>query len=205
MLGYNVHSDSGRRVVSGRYQERDVSSQQYSRYTDESYSNGHRSPEVDPFSADNYYNLLNVPYDASRAQITRAYRQAMFRAHPDRALPERRAAAEDIAKLLNIAYSTLTDPRKREIYDRTIRVEALQGEIMNRYIGGFGGYGLGGSKMPTADAPRRTMTEAERRDRARSDRSAMLSVFSAFIVIALWGIGLLLVFALASLVATALF
>jgi DnaJ-class molecular chaperone len=182
-----------------------VSSQQSRRYTDESYSNGHHSSEVDPFSVDNYYNLLNVPYNATRAQITRAYRQAMFRAHPDRSLPERRAAAEDIAKLLNIAYSTLTDPRKREIYDRTIRVEALQGEIMNRYIGGFGGYGLGGSKMPAADAPRRTMSEAERRDRARSDRSAMFSVFSAFIVITLWGIGLLLLFALASLVATALF
>lgn len=192
-------------VVSARYQERDVSSQQSRHYADEPFSDGHHSAQADPFAADNYYKLLNVSYDASRAQITKAYRQAMLRCHPDRVLPERRAAAEDIAKLLNIAYSTLSDPRKREIYDRSIRVEALQGEIMNRYVGGFGGYGLGGSKMPTAEAPRRTMSEAERRDRARSDRSAVVSVFSAFTVVALWGIGLLLLFALASLIAAALF
>lgn len=195
----------GQRAVSDRYQERNVSSQQSRRYTDESFSSEHRASEGDPFATDNYYNLLNVPHDATRAQITKAYRQAMLRAHPDRVLPERRAAAEDIAKLLNIAYSTLSDPRKREIYDRSIRVEALQGEIMNRYVGGFGGYGLGGSKMPTAEAPRRRMSEAERRDRARSDRSAMISVFSAFAVFALWGIGLLLVFALASMIAATLF
>lgn len=147
---------------------------------------------------DNFYTLLNVPYDASTRDIAKAYRQAMMRAHPDRALPERRAAAEDLAKLLNRAYATLSNPTKRQVYDRSIRADVVQSEIMGRYVGGFGGPGMNG-KMAAAQAPRRSMTEHERRERRRIDRSAWISLFSAFAVITIALIGLLLIFALASL------
>jgi hypothetical protein len=147
---------------------------------------------------DNFYKLLNVPYDASTRDITKAYRQAMMRAHPDRVLPEHRSAAEDLAKLLNRAYATLSNPTKRQIYDRSIRADVVQDEIMGRYVGGFAGPGMGG-RMQAAHAPRRQMTESERRDRRRTDRSAWISLFSAFAVITIGLIGLLVLFALASL------
>ncbi len=59
---------------------------------------------------ENYYRLLNVDVTASTAEITLAYRVAIKRAHPDRALPELRAAQEEISKDLNRAYSTLANP-----------------------------------------------------------------------------------------------
>lgn len=154
---------------------------------------------------DNYYTLLNVSYTASRADIRKAYRQSMMRAHPDRAHPERRAAAEDLAKLLNRAYATLSDPDKRAAYDKEIRPQVLQGEIMNRYVGGFGGGGIGGGPTMAADAPRREMSASELRDRQRSGRSATVTLFSVFTVVTLGGIGLLLLFALVSLAVSTLF
>lgn len=156
------------------------------------------------FTADNHYTLLNVPYNATRHQITRAYRQAMMRSHPDRVLPEHRAAAEDLSKQLNIAYSTLSDPRKRQHYDRVIRADVMQRDIMNRYVGGFGVGGPGSLITPPAHAPRRSMSPAERRDQVRSDRSAMLSLFSVFTVVALGAIGLLLILAVVSMVVSTL-
>ena len=167
-------------------------------------SRGGAQASGNPFITENYYRLLNVPYDASTRDITKAYRQAMLRAHPDRVRPEQRARAEDLSKLLNRAYSTLSNPQKRQAYDRSIRADVVQDEIMNRYVGGFGGPGLNG-KMASAHAPRRQMTESERRDRRRSDRSAMVSLFSAFAIVAIATIGLLLLYALASLIITLAF
>ena len=61
----------------------------------------------------------------------------MKRVHPDRQRPERRAASEDLARRLNAAYTTLSDPIKRQAYDRTIRQQVIQDQIMRRYVGGF--------------------------------------------------------------------
>jgi len=173
----------------------------HSHTTDAGSHDRRQAAAASPFVSDNYYTLLNVPYDATSRDITKAYRQAMMRAHPDRVLPERRAAAEDLSKLLNRAYSTLSDPRKRLAYDRSIRADVVQAGIMNRYVGGPAGPGMGGA----APAPRRQMTERERRDRRRSDRSAMLSILSAFAVVAIGAIGLLVLFALASLAISLMF
>lgn len=149
------------------------------------------SPEASLLGTDTYYSLLNVPYDATRAQITRAYRQSMMRAHPDRAHPSRREAAEDLAKMLNLAYATLSNPVKRKAYDESIRVQALQSEIMGKYVTGAGGFG-----MPVADAPRRPMSDRERLEQRQSNRGAMISIFSAFVVILLALLALMLIFAL---------
>lgn len=173
-----------------------MSSQQSRQHTT---SNSQRPSPASGLGTDNYYKLLNIPYDATDAQIRKAYRQSMMRAHPDRAHPSRRAAAEEVARLLNVAYDTLSHPDKRRTYDESIRAEALQGEIMSRYVGGAGAYGFGGSNIPAADAPRRTMTQREHRERALSNRSAMITIFSAFGLVALAAIALLLVFALVSL------
>lgn len=169
-------------------------------------SSGSRTAtSADPFRSETYYSLLNVPYTATRAEIRRAYRQAMMRAHPDRAHPDQRERAESLAKDLNHAFATLSDPRKRSEYDKSIQADVLQTEIMSKYVGGFGGGGMGGARPSAADAPRREMSEAERRDRQLSDRSAMVTVFSVFAVIAIAGILLLLLFSLVSTGLSAVF
>lgn len=151
---------------------------------------------------ENYYRLLNVASTATGPEITRAYRIAIKRAHPDRALPERRRAAEEITKDLNRAYSTLADPVKRRAYDRTIRQSDIQDQIMNRYVSGLGETGPSGSGTvdPFASHLKRTMTQHEQRERRKSDRSAMYSLFSAFLVLLIGGIGLLAIFAIVSYV-----
>lgn len=183
-----------------------MSSQQSRQHTQHSTSSSRRRlSNTGTPDAENFYALLNVPYSATKAEITRAYRQSMMRAHPDRAHPARKAAAEDIARQLNLAYATLSDPGKRKAYDESIRTESLQSEIMGRYVSGIGGHGFGGAQATSAEAPRRSMTDRERRERSMSNRSAIITIFSAFGLIALAAIGLLLLFALVPLIFTALF
>lgn len=136
-------------------------------------------PAAQPVT-ETHYQLLGVPFTANSADITRAYRDAMKRVHPDRVRPERRAAAEELAKRLNHAYATLSKPAARREYDLTIRVEGLQEQIMGRYVGGFAGPGFGGTSDPFAHALRRERTALEQRDQARASRSAVLTVMATF-------------------------
>lgn len=147
-----------------------------------------------------YYQLLNVPVSATAGQITYAYREAIKRSHPDRVRPEFRAQAEDISKDLNAAYKTLNDPVKRMAYDRTIRPQEIQDQIMRRYVSS-GGPPTGTVGDPYADSLRRQPGPSEHKERIRSERSAMWSLLSAFLVIALAIIMFILVFALLSFVA----
>ena len=121
---------------------------------------------------------------ASNAEITQAYRRAMKRAHPDRQSPERRAAAEETARRLNAAYAVLSDPIKRQAYDRTIRQQVVQDQIMRQYVGGF--Y-TGGGAPGIPDLERREPTAAERRERIEADRRAWLLLvgFAAVFAIAI--------------------
>lgn len=125
---------------------------------------------------------------ATNAEITQAYRRAMKQAHPDRQTPERRARAEDLARRLNAAYVVLSDPIKRQAYDRTIRQQVIQDQIMRQYVGGFH-TGGGAPTYPTME--RREPTAAERRERFEADRSAWLlligfaAVFAAAIILVL--------------------
>jgi curved DNA-binding protein CbpA len=125
---------------------------------------------------------------ASNAEITQAYRRAMKRAHPDRQTPERRGAAEETARRLNAAYTVLSDPIKRQAYDRTIRQQVIQDQIMRQYVGGF--Y-TGGGAPSIPEMERREPTAAERRERVAADRRAWLlligfaAVFAVVIIVAL--------------------
>lgn len=125
---------------------------------------------------------------ATNAEITQAYRRAMKRAHPDRQTPERRAAAEEMARRLNAAYGVLRDPIKRQAYDRTIRQQVIQDQIMRQYVGGF--Y-TGGDRPSRPEMERREPTAAERRERVAADRRAWLlligfaAVFAVVIIVAL--------------------
>jgi DnaJ-class molecular chaperone len=137
------------------------------------------APDAPP--DENHYQLLGVPYTATGADITRAYRAAMKRIHPDRQRAERRAAAEEQAKRLNLAYATLSKPLRRQAYDRTIRADVVQDQIMGRYVGGFHvpQNGQAGAD-PLAHRMRREQTPAERRERARADRNATIGLVVAF-------------------------
>jgi len=64
-----------------------------------------------------YYEVLGVPRDASADQIKSAYRKAALKWHPDRN-PEKKQEAEHNFRQATEAYSVLSDPQKRSVYDR---------------------------------------------------------------------------------------
>lgn len=96
--------------------------------------------------------------------------------------------AEDMARRLNAAYAVLSDPIKRQAYDRTIRQQVIQDQIMRQYVGGFH---TGGGAPTYPEMERREPTAAERRERYEADRRAWLllvgfaAVFAGAIIIVL--------------------
>jgi len=77
-----------------------------------------------------YYDLLSVPRDADERTLKKAYRAAAMECHPDRNPGD--AAAEARFKDISEAYEVLSDPQKRQIYDRYGH-EGLKSQ-------GFGGF-----------------------------------------------------------------
>lgn len=75
-----------------------------------------------------YYALLEVHPTASQEMISRAYRLHASRRHPDVQPEGERAAAEEFMRVLNAAYSVLSDPTRRAEYDRTNGRPALAAE-----------------------------------------------------------------------------
>lgn len=91
-------------------------------------------PRFDP-SID-YYQILDVPFGATREEITRAYRSLMKLTHPDTISdPEQRSKAEERAKLLNAAYTVLSKPALRTEYDKVVRQRIMSETVMQRYTG----------------------------------------------------------------------
>ncbi len=100
-----------------------------------------------------YYEILQISKDASGAEIKKAYRKLAIKYHPDKNPNDKEA--EEKFKLINEAYSVLSDDEKRNIYDRYGK-EGLEGQgsgfqsgnmddimdIFNSMFGGgFGGFG----------------------------------------------------------------
>ena len=135
-----------------------------------------------------YYKLLGVSYQATPADIKRAYRAAMKRSHPDRLAPELRADAETRARELNEAFRVLSKPESKQRYDQQLKATMVQEQIMSRYAGGLG--------APGADqdiyARIREAQRAEQRQRQRvSDRQAASSLLVVFVGFALLILALL--------------
>ncbi|MDQ3411862.1 MAG: J domain-containing protein, partial [Chloroflexota bacterium] len=105
---------------------------------------------------------------------------------------EGRARAEEAAKLLNRAYATLSKPAARRAYDQTIQAQVIQDQIMGRYVGGFMPEMQG---QPTNQF-RRPPSAAERREQARANRSALVTLAIAFLVLVALVVGIVLLFAL---------
>lgn len=62
----------------------------------------------------NYYQILELPYNASASDIKKAYREKAKHCHPDVSRSEK--AKRDF-QLINQAYSTLSNAEKRRKYD----------------------------------------------------------------------------------------
>jgi len=113
--------------------------------------------------ADDYYALLEVAPDASADEIKRAYRRLARQLHPD-TNPD--PTASDRFKAIAHAYEVLSDPEKRQRYDRYgpdgVNVGAGAdpfgfgggvGDIFDAFFGGSSPFGGGGRRGP-AGPPR---------------------------------------------------
>lgn len=87
--------------------------------------------------AADYYQTLGVARDASPEQIKKAYRQLAMKLHPDVATE---ADAGERFKQVAEAYEVLTDPKKKDLYDRG--GDPLGGGMGGGFNGG--GFGAGG-------------------------------------------------------------
>jgi len=67
-------------------------------------------------SKPDYYEVLEVSREVTATELKKAYRKKALEHHPDRN-PDN-PAAEDKFKVCAEAYSVLSDPQKRDIYDR---------------------------------------------------------------------------------------
>ena len=118
-----------------------------------------------------YYEVLGLQKGASESEIKSAFRKAAMKYHPDKNPGDKEA--EEKFKEVNEAYSVLSDPEKKDKYDRFgfAGVDPNAGfgggsgfggfeggfggfeDIFNMFGGGFGGFGGGGRASRTG--PRR--------------------------------------------------
>lgn len=88
---------------------------------------------------DDYYKILGVPRSASEQDIQKAYRKLARQHHPD--LAEDKDKAKEKFQTVQQAFSVLSDPEKRKLYDKF-------GSSYERMAGNggqpFGGFGEGG-------------------------------------------------------------
>lgn len=90
-----------------------------------------------------YYDVLQVSRTADKREIKSAYRKLALQYHPDKN-PDDASAAEHF-KQINEAYAVLSDPEKRQHYDRfgtTDPQAQFTGDIFDVFNSFFGGGGF---------------------------------------------------------------
>ena len=72
------------------------------------------------FDSKDFYDILGLPKDASEDDIRKAYKKLALKYHPDKQsskTEEEKKEAENKFKMVAEAYETLSDKKKRELYD----------------------------------------------------------------------------------------
>lgn len=94
-----------------------------------------------PVDNEEFYKVLGVAKDADAAQIKKAYRKLAIKNHPDK------GGDAELFKKISVAYDVLSDPEKKEAYDKYGK-EGLEGgggggrnadDIFSMFFGGQGG------------------------------------------------------------------
>ena len=80
----------------------------------------------------NYYDMFGIDPHAGLEEVKRAYHSQLKIWHPDKNA-DRLAQAEETTKILNQAYSVLSDSERRKQYDRMLRYTKGKdfGKILN--------------------------------------------------------------------------
>merc|ERR1712062_813344 len=84
-----------------------------------------------------YYAILDVKKGANDDELKKAYRKLALKYHPDK---NKSAGAEEKFKEVGEAYDVLSDPKKKQIYDK-LGEEGLKGSAGGHSAGDFGGPG----------------------------------------------------------------
>lgn len=79
-----------------------------------------------------YYRILGVEKGAGEVELKKAYKKLAMKYHPDKN-PDNKEAAEAKFKEVSEAFEVLSDPKKREVYDR------FGEEGLKNGMGGMGG------------------------------------------------------------------
>src|SRR6056300_448996 len=87
-----------------------------------------------------YYQILGCPRNADDAALKKAYRKLAVKWHPDKN-PDSQEATENFQKVSE-AYATLSDPKKRQMYDQ-YGEEGVKAHEAGADVPG-GGSGMGG-------------------------------------------------------------
>ncbi|MBD3264748.1 MAG: molecular chaperone DnaJ [Candidatus Omnitrophica bacterium] len=97
-----------------------------------------------------YYDILGVPKGTGVDEIKKIYRQLVMKHHPDRVPEEKKKEAEERFKEISEAYAVLSDPKKKELYDkyghagidsRYTTEDIFRGADFSDIFGGGGGFG----------------------------------------------------------------
>lgn len=91
-----------------------------------------------------YYDALKLSKGASPEEIKKAYKRLALVSHPDKN-PDRKIAAEEEFKVISEAYSVLSDPSKRALYDQHgkagLNSPPSQPDFASMFGGLFPGFG----------------------------------------------------------------
>lgn len=99
-----------------------------------------------------YYEILGVTRGADADAIKKAYRALALKYHPDRNAGDKKA--EETFKRINQAYDTLSDPKKKALYDEFGEMGLREGfnpDQFRQYQSAFGGAGGPGGAVNFED------------------------------------------------------
>src|ERR687889_2527492 len=88
-----------------------------------------------------YYEILGIKRDAKPDEIKKAYRRLARKFHPDVNPGDK--SAEERFKMITEAHDVLSDPKKRQVYDRFGQYSDQLADAAARGAGGPGAGGAG--------------------------------------------------------------